>query len=258
MERELKYNVFLQTLRSLHSELVLPIIIANKYGNKTFTSDILTSSQNYLNNVAFPAVSTTNLLIQMNISLLYLSDFSNLNKLKQSKIDDSDTIIYYTENFFIRYTGFLDRVLHIVNQIYELSIVNKKVKPEYLLITGNNLPGKLASKITEKNINLFNKLVNIQQEINKSRLIRNNITHYSSFTDDNIFYLILLNLKNKYSNSLNHNDSNIDSIAIINNHKEKLEIFFDNLENLWLDISIDLNKIFLEIYKKKLEEEKNG
>ena len=249
-------NVLLEKIEPLAVNLIKDLD-SDKRGSWGFTPKRpLKINEKYLHNCFNSLGEVYTSLKQLKMSSIFLTNFRATNKIKENDITRFDYCIYHIESHFFRLTGFLDRILILVNEILVLNIEHKKCKQETFLINYQNKKegkdGKYAHLIKNRNNKLFELLINLQEYISNYRHERNIITHQGRFEDERLRKIEGLNLvlhldKSNETQKLKYLIKNETDKKKLNN-KDIMNNINIKLESIWDLLSIELVKEFFKVY----------
>ena len=127
---------------------------------------------------SFLAIGEIEITIQqLNQSPIYISNFRQTKKIAENKVTRFDHTIYHIESYLFRITGVMDRILILINIIFDLNLKPEQCKPHNFLLDYKNKEGKYAQILKKKKPELFLELNLLLFVIDEFREIRNEITH---------------------------------------------------------------------------------
>jgi len=131
--------------------------------------------QYYIHGVGFSLIYLFRLCQQLELAVEFLSNYSYRNKSKNISFNRIDYIIYNIENYIIRFHSLDDRILHLINKVFHLTINEEDVVRTVILKN---------YKVSRTNIpSLYKPLKNHILKFNQDR---NTIIHHHSFLDKNL------------------------------------------------------------------------
>jgi len=120
---------------------------------------------------------------QLEQSPYFLANFRQTQALKSKGIARFDHIIYHIESHLFRATGILDRMLLLINCIFELQLPPEKAKAYNILTDKKGNEGKYASVMKSFDSTLYNNLLDLLKVIDKHRDARNEISHQKRYNN---------------------------------------------------------------------------
>ena len=195
----MKQITFKQKLASKGSEIAL-----EKSNGKLFTDVKLktTDKENYAIDTFLALAEIETVFEQLEQTPYFLSNFRQTKTLKKREITRFNHIIYHIESFLFRTTGIIDRMLLLLNVIFETKLPPEKCKQPNFLLNKNGKNGKYAHIIIKRDSELFLELNLFATLIQDFRNIRNEITHQKRFNSKDLkniemFHLVMQNAEMK-------------------------------------------------------------
>ena len=138
--------------------------------------------QKYNFDALFSASNVLECLDQINYSIEMLSGYNQRNALFKNR---HDYIIFMLENFYLRITSIMDRILRFVNTVFEIGIPDRECKNSTIIKNEN-----------VKKTPLYKILTKMDKFIEQYRPQRNRIAHYEAYSEKELvdlqgYYLLL-------------------------------------------------------------------
>ena len=124
----------------------------------------------------------------------FISNFRQTKKLKEKGISRFNHIIYHIESYLFRITGIMDRMMILLNIIFETNLKPAQCKPHNFLMDKKGKEGKYAEIIKRSDPELFLELNLLGLLIQDFREIRNEITHQKRFNSKDLRNIELFNI----------------------------------------------------------------
>ena len=153
-----------------------------------------TTKQGYLIDAFSALIEIETIIEQLEQTPHFLSNFRQTQKLKENGIRRFNHIIYHIESYLFRTTGIVDRMMILLNIIFETNLPPEKCKTYNFLLDNKQKEGKYAGVIKERSSELFLELNSLALFIQKFREIRNEITHQKRFNSNHIRNIELFNI----------------------------------------------------------------
>jgi len=122
----------------------------------------------YIDNTRFSTLQFLDLLQQLENAVELLSSFTYN---KNSKVNRGDFLHYNIENYIIRLNSIIDRLLQIVNDVFDFKINVRGVSLKTI-------------KLKIENTAISNYIDNLDKLIYPYSVIRNRVIHQNSYSDD--------------------------------------------------------------------------
>lgn len=116
------------------------------------------------------------LIRQLDQAVIFFSSFRSTKAMKNKSITRFDHMVYHLENYVLRVTGVLDRMLIFTNQILRLGLEEASCKP-HMMLTGKNGKKGVATIKIEAVPGLFEALDGIRMFVDGYRNQRNEVAH---------------------------------------------------------------------------------
>ena len=135
-----------------------------------------------------------NIFEQLEQTPYFLSNFRQTKKLKEKGISRFNHIIYHIESYLFRITGIMDRMMLLLNIVFETNLVPEKCKSYNFLLNNEGKEGKYAGIIKKSDPELYLELNLLSLLIQDFRKIRNEIAHQKRFNSKDLRNIELFNI----------------------------------------------------------------
>lgn len=113
---------------------------------------------------------------QLDQTAVFFANFRTTKSMKSNDITRFDHMVYHLENYLLRVTGVLDRLLIFTNQILKLGLKEASCKSHLMMTSRDGKKGVAAPKIEAVN-GLFESLDAVRSFVDQYREQRNEIAH---------------------------------------------------------------------------------
>jgi len=174
-----KHEIYLDFIEELN-----PIAIKFHEANKKEQNPVLSEREEFVFDIFQRLNEIDNKLKDLNYSIMFFSVYPNY-KPWRSKITRQEYIIYHLEYYYINIVALFDRLLHLVNFIYDLGLADQFVTLKS--ITTNKHVKKESIRILKK----------IDKALRGIRNTQNKIKHKKKLQDKEMYYPSLLEFQDR-------------------------------------------------------------
>ena len=123
---------------------------------------------------------------QLEQSEYFIANYRQTKKLSEQGINRFQHIIYHIEAHIFRQTGLMDRLLFLLNIVYELKLSPVKCKRFMFFANKKGKAAKFEKLIRNDNAKLFEWIELLNSSIDLNREIRNEIAHQSRYSSEKL------------------------------------------------------------------------
>jgi len=195
----------------------------------------------YIYHVGYRLFAFIHTFDQLEYTIDFLTNYDYKISSKKNRPDRIDYLSYTIENFYIRYTSLLDRLLQLINAVFHLCISEDEVS--YKVIIKN---------LKVKQSNSRNLIKKFRKGINQYRNRRDHIIHIEPYKDEDLWKLRLWYLNDDFKkqkngrNLLQYRSQKLREYTI-----RKKEEFVGNIKVLRPQIIDIFDELLIEFKKQK-------
>jgi hypothetical protein len=190
----LKKETFKNKLNNLASKFINENLDSTKGKIPVENGQETTPKIDYLIESFLALAEIETIFEQLEQTPYFLSNFRQTKKLKEKGISRFNHIIYHIESYLFRITGIMDRMMILLNIIFETNLVPEKCKPYNFLLDKKGKEGKYAEIIKKGDPELFLELNLLGFLIQDFRKLRNEIAHQKRFNSKDLRDIELFNI----------------------------------------------------------------